>query len=115
MRPVVTTGCGRFRRARDVNLDAIGGLVATDARGVSRAGYAFTMGRLDQVKVGRGSERLRLSAESDQGKAEPGEHGDTQDATEGIHPTQHLVARPQREGRRSEDDQDVACPALGVA
>ena len=55
------------------------------------------------------------STESDQGKGEPGEHGDTQDATEGIHPTQHLVACPQAEGRRSEDDQDVAHLALGVA
>ena len=48
--------------------------------------------------------RLRLSAESDQGKDERGEHGDTQDATKRIHPPQHLVASPPREGRRSEDD-----------
>ena len=54
------------------------------------------------------------STESDQGQGEPSEHGDTQDATEGIHPTQHLVARPPSEGRRSEDNQDIAYPALGV-
>ena len=39
---------------------------------------------------------LGLSAWSDQGEDEPGENGATQDATEGIHPTQHLVAGPQR-------------------
>ena len=66
---------------------------------------------------GRGVPSFRswVSAESDQGQNEPGEHGATQDATKGIHPTQHLIARPQREGRRCEDDQNVAYPALGVA
>jgi hypothetical protein len=70
---------------------------------------------LSRLGLGSLIRRLRLSAESDQGKDERGEHGDTQDATKRIHPPQHLVASPPREGRRSEDDQDVACPALGVA
>jgi len=41
-----------------------------------------------------------LSAESDQGEAEPGEHGDAQEATEAVHPMQHLVPGPQ--GRAAE-------------
>ena len=41
-----------------------------------------------------------MSAESDQGQAEPGEHGDAQEATEAVHPMQHLVPGPQ--GRAAE-------------
>jgi hypothetical protein len=52
---------------------------------------------------------------SHEGEAEPGEHGQAQEATKGVHPTQHLVPGPQRESRRGEDDQDGVHPTLGVS
>jgi hypothetical protein len=51
---------------------------------------------------------------SHQGETEPGEHRNAQETTKGVHPTQRLVPRPQRESRRCEDDQDCLDPALGL-